>query len=84
MYGADNYLVANSAGIYSRHVGNLDVAPDGSYVVPVSAQARPGNWLPAPAQGRFSITARLYNPEPSVLAAPAAVALPAIERGTCR
>lgn len=84
MYGADNYLVANDAGIYSRHAGNLAPEPDGSYVVPVSARPREGNWLPAPPRGRFSITARLYNPAPAALADPAAVALPAIERGRCR
>lgn len=84
LYGADHYLVANDAGVHSRHAGNLAFEADGSFVVPVSAQARPGNWLPAPALGAFSITARLYNPEPAVLKDLAAVTLPAIERGDCR
>lgn len=84
LYGADHYLVENAAGVYSRHAGNLEPEPDGSYLVPVSAQPPARNGLPAPAQGPFSITARLYNPDAAVVKDPAAVALPAIERGTCR
>jgi hypothetical protein len=84
LYGADHYLVANAPGIHSRHATNLAFEPDGSYVVPVSAQAQPRNWLPAPAQGDFSITARLYNPDAAVLRDLAAVAMPQIERGACR
>lgn len=84
LYGADHYLVANEPGIHSRHAGNLTLAPDGHFDIPVSATAQPGNWLPAPAQGAFSISARLYNPEPAVLADPGKVSLPAIERKACR
>lgn len=84
LYGADHYLVANEAGVYSRHAGNLALEADGSFVVPVSARAQAGNWLPAPANGAFSITARLYNPEAAVLKDLGATALPAIERGACR
>ena len=84
LYGADHYLVANAPGIYSRHAGNLAREPDGGYAIAVSAQPQPHNWLPAPPDGAFSITARLYNPEPAVLRDPAAVPLPAIERGACR
>ena len=63
MYGADHYLVGNSANIYSRHASNLEFEPDHSYLVQVSSQAKPRNWLPAPEDGEFSITLRLYNPE---------------------
>lgn len=84
LYGADHYLVANAAGVYSRHAGNLEFEPDGSFVVPVSVQPPPRNGLPAPAQGAFSITARLYNPDPSVFANLATVPLPVIARGECR
>lgn len=84
LYGEDHYLVANTAGVHSRHAGNLELEPDGGYVVPVSPQLQARNWLPAPARGRFSITARLYNPDASVLADPSGVVLPAIERGACR
>jgi hypothetical protein len=84
MYGDDSYLVPNAAGIYSRHANNLDFEADDSYRVAVSSQAQARNWLPAPASGPFSITARLYNPDAGVVERPAEVALPRIERGTCR
>lgn len=84
LYGADHYLVANAPGIYSRHAGNLEPEPDGSYVVAVSALPQARNWLPAPAAGGFSITARLYNPATAVSADPAAAPMPRIERGACR
>lgn len=84
MYGADNFLVANPAEIYSRHAGNLALEPDRSFVVLVSAKGPFGNWLPSPAEGAFSITARLYNPDPAIFHDLTAVPLPKIERGVCR
>lgn len=84
LYGADNYLVPNAANLYSRHANNLETADDGAYAVAVSATPQPKNWLPSPAEGNFSITARLYNPDPAVFADLSNVALPTIARGACR
>ena len=84
LYGADHYLVPNTANVFSRHANNLEFEADGAFVVPVSAQAQARNWLPAPAQGAFSITARLYNPAPAAFADLTAVPLPTITRGACR
>jgi hypothetical protein len=84
LYGDDHYLVDNPAGVYSRHAGNLEFDPAGAYVIAVSAQPQPRNWLPAPASGAFSITARLYNPDAALFRDLAAVPLPRIERGACR
>lgn len=84
LYGDDHYLVANPARVYSRHASNLEFEAGGGYVVPVSAQPQPRNWLPAPAAGGFSITARLYNPDPRIFRDLAGAGLPAIERGACR
>lgn len=84
MYGADHYLVDNAAGIYSRHAANLAAAGDGSYVVAISPRPQPANWLPAPAQGAFSVTLRLYNPGREVYDRPQTVALPEIRRKDCR
>lgn len=83
MYGDDSYLVPNTARIFSRHASNLEFEPDGSYRIAVSAQSQPRNWLPAPAGGAFSVTARLYNPATSVVERPAEVPMPRIERGAC-
>lgn len=84
LYGADNYLVDNAPRIYSRHAGNLERDADGGYVVAISATPQPRNWLPAPAEGAFSLTLRLYNPQPSVLDHLATTVLPQLRRGACR
>ena len=84
LYGNDHYLVSNAPGIYSRHAGNLEPEAGGGYAIAVSAQPQARNWLPAPAAGAFSITARLYNPAPAVVAEPAKVGLPRVERRACR
>jgi hypothetical protein len=84
MYGADSYLVRNFANLYSRHAGNLDFAADGAYRVEVSANERGQNWLPAPVEGAFSITLRLYNPAPVVYRNLSGIELPTIVRESCR
>jgi hypothetical protein len=84
LYGADHYLVDNPAHVYSRHAGNLALESDGGFRIAVSPAPQPRNWLPAPASGGFSITARLYNPEPALLRDLAGAPLPTIERGACR
>ena len=84
MYGADNYLVENAANIYSRHATNLEFAADGSYAVQISSQTKAHNWLPAPAEGAFSITLRLYNPEAAIYDRLGSIALPTIARASCR
>lgn len=84
MYGADHYLVANTANVYSRHAGNLTLDATGNYTIAVSANAQPDNWLPSPPEGSFSITARLYNPKPEAVADVTKVAMPKIVRGACR
>ena len=83
MYGADHYLVANPGNIYSRHAGNLMFESDGSYRLQIAAEAMPGNWLPSPPKGAFSITLRLYNPAPTVYQNLSHIALPDIHRESC-
>lgn len=83
MYGADNYLVPNAAGIYSRHASNLQLEADQSFVVNIASTMQPKNWLPSPAKGSFSITLRLYNPEAAVVQNLSGVDLPSIVRESC-
>lgn len=68
-YTAEGWLVPNPAGIYSvGHRIPVVFSPDGSlelavqYEDPGSA-VPPGNWLPIPAEGQFSIVLRLYAPK---------------------
>lgn len=84
LYGADHYLVPNSAHVYSRHVRNLAFDADGYYSIQISASLKPVNWLPAPVDGRFSITLRLYNPSKSISEHLESTPLPKITREACR
>ncbi len=87
LYGADQFLVANDAGRFSFSQTTLARQPGGPWTVEVSTTPRPGNWLPSGrpgAAGAFSLTLRLYNPEPPVYEQPERLALPRIARGECR
>ncbi|MFB7722492.1 DUF1254 domain-containing protein [Nocardia sp. NPDC056100] len=72
-YAADGFLIPNPAGVYS--VGHqIPVArnPDGSVDILVQ-NARPApefataNWLPIPETGKFTLTMRLYAPQPDAI-----------------
>jgi len=56
---------------------------EGRFDLTVSASARPGNWLPAPASGPFRLTLRLYD-TPLALSPGNGMVMPRIERGECR
>ncbi|MES2883386.1 MAG: DUF1214 domain-containing protein [Pseudomonadota bacterium] len=82
-YGADHYLVPNAAGVYARHAGNLPPSPDGRFDIALAPQAATELSLPTPAEGPYSVTLRVYNPAPAVLAQLATLPLPTIVRESC-
>lgn len=82
-YGADHYLVPNAADIYARNANTLPLAADGRYTLTLSNDATADVGLPSPVSGAFSLTLRLYNPAPQVLAQLATLALPTIELEHC-
>lgn len=67
------------------HVDNRNLLRDetGRFVIELSPQARPGNWLPSPAKGRFVLTLRLYD-TPVALTSGQSPELPAVVREACR
>jgi hypothetical protein len=81
-YGADDYLIPNPANRYSVSLNSVKRRADGSFAITVARQSREPNWIPV-ANGAFSLSLRLYNPQASVAANPASVALPAIEKVSC-
>lgn len=83
VYGADHFLIPNTAGVYARNASSLPLAADGRYTLALSSTATADNGLPTPASGAFSLTLRLYNPAPEVSAQLATLALPSIEREHC-
>jgi hypothetical protein len=81
-YGADDYLIPNPANRYSVSLNSVKRNADGSFAITVARQSKEPNWIPV-SDGRFSLSLRLYNPQASVAASPATVALPAIEKVFC-
>jgi hypothetical protein len=81
-YGGDDYLIPNPAHRHS--VSKTAIARDasGDFAAQVGGNADGDNWIPV-AVGRFSLTLRLYNPGPSILADPSHAALPDLEKVSC-
>ena len=80
----DHFWVDNPLDRYSFSKTTVARNPDGSWKIMISATPQPGNWIPmGPKDGRFALSYRLYQPQPSVSAQPKAVPLPAVRRQTC-
>lgn len=83
-YGPDSYLIPNDANIYSFSKPSVQREADGSYVVHISPVKQDGNWVPVKPGQRFDLTARFYNPDASVVAAPEKADLPTITKEGCQ
>jgi hypothetical protein len=81
-YGADDFLIANAAGRYSVSMNSVARRSDGTFAVTLAREHGGVNWIPL-GDGPFSVSIRLYNPDPAVAADPAHVALPTIKKATC-
>ncbi|MBV9420910.1 MAG: DUF1214 domain-containing protein [Alphaproteobacteria bacterium] len=81
-YAADDYLIPNPANRYSVSMNSVARRSDGTFTITVSKGGATENWIPV-TDGRFSLSIRLYNPDASVAADPAHVALPSIRKVHC-
>jgi len=77
-YGPDHFLIPNPADRYSFSKTTLPMDTEERFVVRVSSREKPGAWLPVAAGDSFSLTIRLYNPDPSVYEAPSRTELPRV------
>lgn len=82
-YGADDFLIPNAADLYSVSTNSVARRADGTFAITLSQEQAEGNRIPVNA-GRFNLTIRLYNPQPSVVADPTQVTLPTIKRAACQ
>ena len=83
-YGFDSYLIPNDAHVYSRSKSSVHRRADGTFSILVSADRAEGDFVPVRAGASFDLTARLYNPDDAVRAAPASAAMPRITKERCR
>lgn len=82
VYANDSYLVPNPQNKYSVSKNTVVRSTEGTFSIRLSGTADVQNWI-ATSPGGFDVTLRLYNPGPTVLADPAAVALPSITKEAC-
>lgn len=83
-YAMDNYLIRNGDGHPALAQTTVAREPDGSFIINVSPEPQPKNWISIKDGGQFILMLRLYNPGASVYERPATAPLPRIERGDCR
>jgi hypothetical protein len=81
-YGADDFLIPNTADRYSASMNSVTRRKDGTFAVTLSQQQPEGDWIPV-AAGHFDLTIRLYNPQAEVAADLARVVLPTIKKIAC-
>jgi hypothetical protein len=85
-YADDSFLIPGSNGRFSVDKTAIEHGTDGTFMVRVGGAPLSGNWIStgAPGGGKpFSLTLRLYNPDPSIVADLGRVALPRIVRERC-
>jgi hypothetical protein len=77
----DGYFIPNQYDRYSFSKTDVKREPNGSWVIKLSTEEQPGNWIPLGNQkGNFRITLRCYNPMPSMIEKSENTALPLIIR----
>lgn len=79
-------LIANAAQRYSFSSQSIALRPDGTYLVALARDARPGNWLPTGGAGRLALVLTTLDPSAPVLAKPTdeQTPLPVIRQVQCR
>jgi hypothetical protein len=79
-------LIANPAQRYTFTSQSIALRPDGSFVVALARDARPGNWLPTGGAGRLALVLTALDPSAPLLAKAGAEQkpLPQIRRVQCR
>lgn len=79
-------LIQNAAERYAFNAGSLAPNPDGTFLISLARDARPGNWLPTGGAGRLTLVLTLYQNTSTVRVneASAQSQLPIIRRVQCR
>ncbi len=87
-YGADHYLIPNTAKRYSQAMNTVVRDADNSFTITVNPDGSGVNGIPTGFDGSgegetFSLTLRLYNPDEETYSNLAGLALPTITRESC-
>lgn len=79
-------LIANDAARYAFTRDTAAISPDGSFIVTLGRDARPGNWLPTSGAGRIVLVLTILDPATGLsedARAERAKLLPTIRRDAC-
>lgn len=83
LYNQNGELIRNPAQRYGFNSRSLTRSANGSYVIWLSGQASPGNWLPMGQDGDRQLVLRLYNPDRGYVANPVSAPVPEIRKTGC-
>lgn len=79
VYDDHGHLIPNAAHRHAFNSSTVMRSPDGSFLVTLARDARPGNWLPTGAAGRLTLVLTLIEAGDVV-----GTGLPEIRRVACR
>jgi len=82
VYGADNFLLPGSNGVFSVTRNNVVRDAHGSFTITLAKDATGPNAIPT-GDGAFNLTLRLYNPDPGIAADLTTARLPRIIKTGC-
>lgn len=83
LYAEDHFLLPNPQNRYSFSSSHLLKDKASSFSITVSPEPGGSTWLPSKGAGDFSLTIRMYNPAPEIVADPGSAVLPRIIRERC-
>jgi hypothetical protein len=83
LYDETQYLARNEDGAHSIDATGVTRAGDGFEATIGGARDGAANWLSTRNAGHFSLTLRLYNPDPAIQADPGKVAAPRVQKIDC-
>ena len=86
MFDDRGELIANPAQRYAFTSQSIALHPDGSFLVALARDARPGNWLPTGGAGHLALVFTTLDASAPLLAKPTEdrKPLPEIRRVQCR
>ncbi len=87
-YGADHYLIPNTANRYSQAMNTVTRNTDNGFTISVSPDGSGTNGIPTGFDGTgegtpFSLTLRLYNPDEETYSNLERLSLPTVVKETC-